>query len=89
MLREFVQSEVEPQALEHNRKEQFNVALFRQLGDLGLLGITVDPQYGGSGMDAVAAVWPTGACTRKTWPTSSELGLSRLFHLARSRQFCP
>ena len=56
MLREFVQSEVEPQALEHNRKELFNVDLFRKLGGLGLLGITVDPQYGGSGMDAVAAV---------------------------------
>lgn len=25
-------------------------------GDLGLLGITVDSQYGGSGMDATAAV---------------------------------
>jgi len=56
MLRSFVELEVDPQALEHNRKEQFNVDLFRKLGSLGLLGITVDPQYGGSGMDAVAAV---------------------------------
>mmetsp|Transcript_11164 Transcript_11164/g.24387 ORF Transcript_11164/g.24387 Transcript_11164/m.24387 type:complete len:386 (-) Transcript_11164:85-1242(-) len=56
MLREFVESEVDPQALEYNRKEQFNLPLFRKLGDLGLLGITVEPEYGGSGMDAVAAV---------------------------------
>jgi len=56
MLREFVLAEVDPQSLEHNRKELFNVELFRKLGGLGLLGITVDPQYGGSGMDAVAAV---------------------------------
>lgn len=56
MLRQFVEKEVDPQALEHNRKEQFNVDLFRKLGNLGLLGITVDTQYGGSGMDAVAAV---------------------------------
>lgn len=56
MLRNFVESEVDPQALEHNRKEIFNVDLFKKLGDLGLLGITVDPEYGGSGMDAVAAV---------------------------------
>jgi hypothetical protein len=34
--------------------EQFNLPLFRQLGDLGLLGLTVDPEYGGSGMDAAA-----------------------------------
>lgn len=55
-LRSFVESEVDPQALEYNRKELFNIPLFKKLGDLGLLGITVDPEYGGSGMDAVAAV---------------------------------
>lgn len=60
MLREtiaaFVSSKVEPQALEYDRKELFNLPLFRELGSLGLLGITVPEQYGGSEMDAVAAV---------------------------------
>lgn len=56
MLRTFVENEVDPQALEYNRKELFNVKLFRKLGSLGLLGITVDPEFGGSGMDATAAV---------------------------------
>jgi len=55
-LRDFVANEVEPQALEHDRTERFNLELFRQLGDLGLLGITVSADDGGSGMDAVAAV---------------------------------
>ena len=44
-----------PQALEYNRAEKFNYALFRRAGELGLLGVTVDPEYGGSGMDATAA----------------------------------
>ena len=52
----FVKKEVEPQALENDRAETFNIPLFRKLGDMGLLGITVDPEFGGSGMDAVAAV---------------------------------
>lgn len=56
MLRSFVENEVDPQALEHNRQEKFNVELFRKLGSLGLLGITVEPEFGGSGMDATAAV---------------------------------
>lgn len=56
MVRSFVEAEVEPQAFEYNKHEKFNIELFRKLGDLGLLGITVDPEYGGSGMDAVAAV---------------------------------
>jgi isovaleryl-CoA dehydrogenase len=55
-LKQFVKVEVEPQAMEYDRKEQFNLKLFRKLGELGLLGITVPEVYGGSGMDAVAAV---------------------------------
>lgn len=56
MVREFVEGEVEPQAAEYDRKERFNLQLFRRLGELGLLGITVSDTYGGSGMDATAAV---------------------------------
>ena len=55
-VREFVKSEVEPQALEYDRAEKFNLPLFRKLGELGLLGITVPEEYGGSGMDATSAV---------------------------------
>jgi isovaleryl-CoA dehydrogenase len=55
-VREFVKSEVEPQALEYDRAEKFNLPLFRKLGELGLLGITVPEDYGGSGMDATSAV---------------------------------
>jgi isovaleryl-CoA dehydrogenase len=55
-LRIFVQREVEPQAAEHDRQERFNQPLFRKAGELGLLGITIPETYGGSGLDAVAAV---------------------------------
>lgn len=55
MVRSFAEREVEPQALEHDRTETFNVDLFRKLGELGLLGITAGEDAGGSGMDAVAA----------------------------------
>ncbi len=56
MVRDFATRSVEPQAEEYDRTERFNVPLFRQLGELGLLGITVDDRFGGSGMDAAAAV---------------------------------
>lgn len=60
MLREtvqaFTQAEVEPQAHEFDRKEQFNLELFKKVGELGLLGITVPEEYGGAGMDPTAAV---------------------------------
>jgi isovaleryl-CoA dehydrogenase len=56
MVRDFTAREVEPQAAEADRTETFNLPLFRRLGDLGLLGITVPERFGGAGMDAVAAV---------------------------------
>jgi len=55
-VRAFVQQEVEPQALAFDRNEQFNLPLFRKLGELGLLGLTVREEDGGSGLDATAAV---------------------------------
>lgn len=42
--------------MEYNRKESFNLPLLRQLGDLGLLGLTVEEEYGGTALDAAAVV---------------------------------
>lgn len=56
MVRSFTEAEVEPQANAFNRAEKMNLPLFRKLGELGLLGVTVPEAYGGSGMDATAAV---------------------------------
>ena len=58
MVRDFTRNEVEPQAAAFDAKGELNVALLRQLGDLGLLGITVPAEHGGAGMDTVAAVIP-------------------------------
>ena len=55
-IRSFVKNEIEPQAAEFDKKEEFNLPLFRKLGEMGLLGITVPEEYGGSGMDALSAV---------------------------------
>ncbi|MEM9071357.1 MAG: acyl-CoA dehydrogenase family protein [Myxococcota bacterium] len=56
MVRSFSEREVEPQAAAHDRDEKFNLSLFRQLGELGLLGITCGEDVGGSELDPVAAV---------------------------------
>jgi isovaleryl-CoA dehydrogenase len=54
-LSAWTKAEVEPQAHESDRKEYFNLALFRKLGELGVMGITVAEEFGGAGMDATAA----------------------------------
>jgi isovaleryl-CoA dehydrogenase len=54
MVRDFVKDRVEPQALENDRDENFNLELFREMGEMGLLGLTAPPEYGGAGMDATS-----------------------------------
>ena len=56
MVRDFVSEFVEPQALEYDRDEKFNLELLRSLGEMGLLGITASEEFGGAGLDAVASV---------------------------------
>jgi isovaleryl-CoA dehydrogenase len=54
-VRQFAQSNVEPQAMAHDEEAKFNVALLRQLGSLGLIGITIPEADGGAGLDATAS----------------------------------
>ena len=54
MVRNFVNDRVEPQALENDREESFNLELFREMGTMGLLGLTAPPEFGGAGMDATS-----------------------------------
>ena len=56
MVRDFVNESVEPQALEFDRNERFNLELLRSMGEMGLLGITASQEHGGASLDAVAAV---------------------------------
>ncbi|MDD4974770.1 MAG: acyl-CoA dehydrogenase family protein [Bacteriovorax sp.] len=55
LCRDFAQKELAPFAHKHDEEESFNRPAFKKMGELGVLGITADPQYGGAGMGAVAA----------------------------------
>jgi isovaleryl-CoA dehydrogenase len=54
MVRDWTQENVEPQALEYDREEKFNLPLLREMGEMGLLGISAPEEYGGAGLDATA-----------------------------------
>ncbi len=54
-VRQFARDRVEPQAHEHDISGTFNVDLLREVGSLGLLGVTIPDADGGAGMDATAS----------------------------------
>ena len=54
--RDFAQSELLSGVIERDEKQKFPVELVKKMGDLGFLGIMVDPKYGGSGMDTISYV---------------------------------
>jgi len=54
--RDFAQTELLPGVIERDEKQEFPQELVRKMGELGFMGIMVDPKYGGSGMDAISYV---------------------------------
>lgn len=54
--REFAKTELLPGVIERDEHQKFPAEQVAKLGELGFMGMMVDPQYGGSGMDAVSYV---------------------------------
>ncbi len=54
--REFAQKELLPGVIERDNEQRFPMEQVKMMGQLGFLGMMVDPKYNGGGMDAVSYV---------------------------------
>lgn len=54
--RDFANDVLKPGVIERDELQKFPAAEIKQLGELGFMGMMVDPKYGGGGMDCVSYV---------------------------------
>lgn len=54
--RDFAQTELLPGVIERDEKQTFPDDIVKKMGELGFMGVMVDPEYGGSGMDTISYV---------------------------------
>jgi len=71
-VRDFAQAEIAPRAADIDRHDQFPMDLWPKMGALGVLGITVDEQYGGANMGYLAHMVAMEEISR----ASASVGLS-------------
>lgn len=92
MVREFAEEVIRPRALEIDKEAKFPEDIFKQMGELGLLGIPFPEEYGGSGGDtlsyaiAVEEIGRVCGSTGLSYAAAVSLGASPFYYFGTEEQ---
>lgn len=53
-VRDFAEKEIKPTRADHDEKAEYPIETLRRLGEMGIMGMAVPPEYGGSGADVIS-----------------------------------
>ncbi len=91
-VRSFAENEIKPVARELDEKEEFSIELTKRMGELGLLGIFVSPEYGGAGLDYVSYIIAVEELARidgshaATIAAGNSLGIGPIYYFGNEEQ---
>lgn len=91
-VRDFAEKEIRPIAAEMDEKEEFNLETCRAMGELGLFGMIVSPDYGGQGMDYVSYIMAVEEIARvdgshaATIAAANSLGIGPIYYYGSEGQ---
>ena len=91
-VREFCEKELKPIAAKIDREEYFPKELYRKMGKLGLLGMTVPKEYGGAGIDRISYMIALEEISRVCGSTGltveahNSLGVGHIYEMGTEEQ---
>ena len=91
-VRDFAEREIKPSAKELDDKQEFSVELTHKMGDIGLFGMVVSPDYGGQGMDYLSYIIAVEELARidssqaATVAAGNSLGMNPIYYFGNEEQ---
>ncbi|MBN2333791.1 MAG: acyl-CoA dehydrogenase family protein [Deltaproteobacteria bacterium] len=91
-VRSFAEKEIAPVAQELDEREEFSLEVTRKMADLGLFGMFVSPEYGGSGLDYVSYIIAVEEIARvdgsqaATVAAGNSLGIGPIYYFGSEEQ---
>lgn len=91
-IRDFAEREIKPLAQQLDEKQEFSIELTHKMGEMGLFGMVISPDYGGQGLDYISFIIAVEELARidgsqaATVAAHNSLGVNPLYYFGTEEQ---